>query len=401
MKEENASDSPGLRTHHSCTKFKNNILFYGGDDQSFKMNVADKRYTQTYLLDYTNIKSSIVTWRIAKLYIKNKCSDIDIVPQPRRFHAMTNHSGTDAVILFGGINCNSKTVPYNDIWIFTPLSKPYDGSWVRPEMKSALPEGRWGHTMDCINDSIIIFGGHTKAATNDIFIINIEEYPKNEKDDPLKYVLSISFVNSSVIIPQPRKRHSMSRNSDNDIFIFGGYHDKFYNDLYKLELHINSDQRLLDLLDRCKCQSLYQVFIENNINYTKLFLFTDEDYDKYFIPLGVRRLIQGKMDVISSIFILIIDIYSYGIPSKQESIIVNSLIKKGYLSSDVNQVLKQYTKKGKTITEDILIEELNKEKKEKEMIFKKQEKLLQKELDDLIKKKNELNENTDGSLCCV
>lgn len=35
------------------------------------------------------------------------------------------------------------------------------------------------------------------------------------------------------------------------------------------------------------------------------------------------------------------------------------------------------------------------------MIVKKQEILLQKELDDLIKKKNELNENTDGSLCCV
>lgn len=76
----------------------------------------------------------------------------------------------------------------------------------------------------------------------------------------------------------------------------------FYNDLYKLEININLDENLSVLLDKCNAKSLHPILLEKGITYNQLKYFTDEDYEKNNIPLGVKRQIQGEFNFISSIY---------------------------------------------------------------------------------------------------
>lgn len=184
-------------------------------------------YTSTFLLHINNLKEHKVTWKKANVYVKNP-TDIDIYPKPRRFHTMIEHKPTGSIILYGGIPCSTQSaVPCNDIWIFTPLSRPYHGSWIRPKkIKGNVPAGRWGHTMSyissdkTISDSFIIFGGYTNTSVNVIYILTIEKYPKTEMDDPFDYVIEWSIANTSKIIPQPRRRHTICQDKSNNYIIF-------------------------------------------------------------------------------------------------------------------------------------------------------------------------------------
>lgn len=205
-------------------------MYYGGDDMNYnetKVSSRETFYTSTYLLHTNHLNEHKVIWEKANVYVKNP-SDIDIYPKPRRFHTMIEHKPTGSIILYGGIPCSTQSaIPCNDIWIFTPLSKPYHGSWIRPKkIKGNIPAGRWGHTISYISsdktitDSFIIFGGYTNTSVNVIYILTIEKYPKIEGDNPFDYVIEWSIANTSKIIPQPRRRHTICQDKPNNYIIF-------------------------------------------------------------------------------------------------------------------------------------------------------------------------------------
>lgn len=235
LKEENKSDCPGNRAHHSCSRFGDDyILYYGGDDMEYEdcpINNRESIYTTTYLLNIKHINEHKVRWDKANVYIPNR-SEIDIYPKPRRFHTMIEHKSTGSIILYGGLSCATHAVPFNDVWIFAPLSKPYTGSWIRPKnIKGDVPFGRWGHTMSYVSnekkcDSFVIFGGYTNTSVNVIYILTLSKYPVNSKDDPFNYEIEWSLANISDTIPHPRRRHSICQDKENNYIIF--YVSKFH-----------------------------------------------------------------------------------------------------------------------------------------------------------------------------
>jgi len=71
----------------------------------------------------------------------------------------------EAIVIFGGAGANGKL---NDVAKYEPLSD----AWVPTPVVGSAPSGRDGHTMTYANSKLIIFGGSTTAASNQILVYN-------------------------------------------------------------------------------------------------------------------------------------------------------------------------------------------------------------------------------------
>ncbi|MHA2116965.1 MAG: Kelch repeat-containing protein, partial [Candidatus Thorarchaeota archaeon] len=84
-----------------------------------------------------------------------------IAPSPRLASYLTYDSGSDRVILFGGVTLQPSAVIHSDTWAFDLETTTWE------EMNSSGPAARYGAaiTYDVESDRVIVFGGNPSAST--------------------------------------------------------------------------------------------------------------------------------------------------------------------------------------------------------------------------------------------
>jgi len=137
-----------------------------------------------------------------------------IAPSPRLGTYMTYDSGSDRVILFGGITLNPSTVIHNDTWAYDLETN----TWEEMNPTSA-PDARYGSaiTYDSESDRVILFGGNPSATTTTSTFSDTWEYD---------YELDRWAEVSTTGHPPAGYTGKMAYDSESDkVVFFGGYPD--------------------------------------------------------------------------------------------------------------------------------------------------------------------------------
>jgi hypothetical protein len=143
----------------------------------------------------------IVTGTIASdwVYEWNRL-DVD-GPSPRHSHAMVYDSARNEIVLFGGLDGNTRdSMLYGDTWAWNGTE------WNK--LADTGPSPRMGHTMiyDSKRDVIVLFGGNDGSFMNDTWEWDGTEW---------------SLVSENG--PSPRSRHAMAYDVNREVVvIFGG-----------------------------------------------------------------------------------------------------------------------------------------------------------------------------------
>ena len=97
-----------------------------------------------------------------------------------------------------------------------PVVRSGEVAWFSPKEKGTKPGPRSGHTITCVQEKAILFGGcgvgdAQSAVFNDTYILHIADGYRWEKVDAMGD------------LPHPRWRHTATTLPDNNsIFVFGG-----------------------------------------------------------------------------------------------------------------------------------------------------------------------------------
>jgi N-acetylneuraminic acid mutarotase len=89
------------------------------------------------------------------------------------------------------------------------------------------PDARWGHASAVYNDCVYIFGGRNLYDCDDLRYFNSKTMLWNK--------VKVGCLNN--LVPPARRRHSIIF-IESTVVLFGGYNDKFFNDLHILDLSI-------------------------------------------------------------------------------------------------------------------------------------------------------------------
>ena len=137
-----------------------------------------------------------------------------IAPSPRLGTYMTYDSGSDRVILFGGITLNPSTVIYNDTWAYDLETN----TWEEMSPTSA-PDARYGSAIiyDSESDRVILFGGNPSSTTTTSTFSDTWMY-----DYELDRWAEVSTTGN----PPAGYTGKMAYDSESDkVVFFGGYPD--------------------------------------------------------------------------------------------------------------------------------------------------------------------------------
>lgn len=106
------------------------------------------------------------------------------------------NSQTGVSILFGG---TSHTYENNDkIYIYYTIQNSFcNGTWVEPIITGLPFKGRWGHSADMLNDTLIIYGGvindenGESVDCNSLLCIELVDFP-GKTPTSARFVLNVS-----------------------------------------------------------------------------------------------------------------------------------------------------------------------------------------------------------------
>jgi len=122
-------------------------------------------------------------------------------PSARHSHAMVYDSARDEVVLFGGLDGDTRdSTLYGDTWVWNGLE------WSK--VTDTGPSPRMGHAMvyDSERCVVVLFGGNDGSFLNDTWEWSGTEWKKVSEDGP-----------------SPRSRHAMAYDMDRDVVVlFGG-----------------------------------------------------------------------------------------------------------------------------------------------------------------------------------
>ena len=125
----------------------------------------------------------------------------------------------DKIYIFGGL---ARNILFDDLWQLDLKT----WNWKKIDLKD-IPEKRWGHTFDFIDNKAIILGGRCGSKPQNMGIINY--FDLDQINHCLKY--EIKGI-------KPKKRYShLSLKKNNSLIIFGGHggRARFYNDTWQLK----------------------------------------------------------------------------------------------------------------------------------------------------------------------
>ncbi|OIW21184.1 hypothetical protein TanjilG_30542 [Lupinus angustifolius] len=137
------------------------------------------------------------------------------------------------VVLFGGEGVNMQ--PMNDTFVLDLNSS--NPEWQHVQVGSP-PPGRWGHTLSCVNGSLlVVFGGcGTRGLLNDVFLLELDAKPPTWREI------------SGLAPPLPRSWHSSCTLDGTKLIVSGGCADSGEVECPVLEILV-AQHLLQDLID--------------------------------------------------------------------------------------------------------------------------------------------------------
>lgn len=189
----------------------------GGDQAFWATPPSRSSHSSSFQLRQTGTVDSALGHKLS-MWSWNQLEASGEKPNGREGHAMVTVNNTLYVI--GG--CIQEIKCFNDVHIFDPGLR----QWKQEPMMGDAPEPRGGHTATVLGTDIFVFGGASSEATyNDVY-----------KLDLIKRRWTRAVPTNAAVVPSRRTNHAAAADAHGKVYIFGGYDSEgnFLNDLWIL-----------------------------------------------------------------------------------------------------------------------------------------------------------------------
>ena len=171
---------PAKRSYHASCCYKNNqLIIQGGIIQQNEKKMNNNNHNEAWIFDY-NIYLENINKKSMKS--KNKKCDknfwqvfpyIGDIPSCLYGHSLDYIN--NFLILFGGIHSKNRTEYNNNLYILDTENK--NSSWICMKSNNTFPCERGHHTSCIYNNSLIIFGGRNifSESLNDLWELKIDD----------------------------------------------------------------------------------------------------------------------------------------------------------------------------------------------------------------------------------
>eukprot|EP00026_Physarum_polycephalum_P006410 Phypoly_transcript_06452.p1 GENE.Phypoly_transcript_06452~~Phypoly_transcript_06452.p1 ORF type:complete len:578 (+),score=110.38 Phypoly_transcript_06452:107-1735(+) len=201
---ETTGDKPSARTNHAAAAIGKYIYVYGGIKRSTHDSSVLEDLGDMYVLD-----TETYEWR------EEQCANM---PPPRCGHKMLAMRGK--LYLFGGGAGEDWATTYNDINVYDPQTK----TWTLIDA-TGFPDTSTFSCMFALDPFLFVFGGQCKKQKHCSQVVYCYD----------TLAQSWTTAQPGQIKPEPRDMATMSV-CGHSAFLFGGYNQKCFDDVYLLRL---------------------------------------------------------------------------------------------------------------------------------------------------------------------